>query len=254
MAREIVALADRFVTTSRFAANLARVDADQGHHDRIVALPFAVFAPAGAAPGAPEGRDSELVISVGFVHEVKQPVKLLEAFAVLRSQRPATRLVFVGPSSVALSEELNGLAAQLGVADAFEITGWVDDDVYAGWLARAALAVQLRKFTNGESSGAAGNCLSMGLPVIISALGAARELPEPVAVTVDIDIRADALAGVMSSLLADPERRRNLSRAGLAYAEQHSFAGLADRLAEILMGSDTMRPRGNRPIFVEVAT
>lgn len=236
MAREIVTLAERFLTTSTFAAHLARVDADPAHHHRIAQVPFAVFAPAGAPPGVAADRDTDLVVSVGVVHEVKQPAKLLRAFAVLRKEWPATRLVFVGPTSEALAERLQGLAAHLGVAEAFEITGWVDDATYASWLARATLAVQLREVTNGESSGAVGNCFSMGLPVVVSSLGAARELPDGAAVRVGVDVTAEALAGVLGGLLADTERRWRIGEAALAYAEAHSFAGLADRLAEVLLG------------------
>ena len=176
-AREIIGLARKVFTTSEFAADLARLDADPDLAARIDVWPFAY-------PPANE-RDLRfvehgLVCCFGVVHPVKVPELVVESVSVLQDRLPV-RLAFVGPVSDSLREEIGGLAAQLGIADRVTVTGAVSDDEYESWLHRAEIAVQLRRRSNGESSAAVADCLARGVPTIVSDVGPQRELPDCVA-------------------------------------------------------------------------
>jgi glycosyltransferase involved in cell wall biosynthesis len=227
MTREVVELSERFLVTNEFAAGLARVDAGPSLEDRVDVMPFAIFPPNyGDAPDPPRGAPP-IVASFGLVHDVKRPDVLIAAFAAVRAAVPDARLAVVGRCSDALAAAVRDAAHEAGVADAVELTGAVDEKEYAAWHARATVAVQLRTTSNGESSGAIGNCLSFGIPTIVAALGAARELPDNAVVKVPPTVDATTLADTITSLLRDEPRRRDLRRGAFAYAAAHSHAVVA---------------------------
>ena len=249
LAREVIGLAERFLTTSEFAAGMAGGDARPDDRSRIQAVPFAVTeAPAGAATSdeavRPDAEDA-LVVSFGVVNEVKQVAKIVAALPALLATGRNSRLAFVGPASADDLTRLREQAARLGVADRVELTDEVDDDTYATWLRRATVAVQLRAVTNGESSAAVGDCLAAGVPTIVTDLGAASELPGNAVVKVAVDITPSQLASQIDKIMDDPARRRALSAGSRAYARDHSFERVAARLAEILLAdvnSTSSRP------------
>ncbi|HVM02509.1 MAG TPA: glycosyltransferase [Acidimicrobiales bacterium] len=231
MAREVVALSQRFLTFSDFAARLAALDADPAHAGRIGRLPFAVEGAGPVRSGWAIPGDGPVVATFGVVNEVKRPTTVVEAFALVAAAWPAARLAVVGPASEHDAGRVRAVAAGLGVGDRVVVTGEVDDDEYGAWLGRATVAVQLREVSNGESSAAVGNCLASGVPTVVSDLGAARSLPDGGVVKVPAAVPAGRLAGEVLALLADEGRRRRLGTAALAYAGEHTFARLAADLA-----------------------
>jgi len=115
-------------------------------------------------------------------------------------------------------------ARRFGIEGRVRITGSVDDAEFRGWLERAALAVQLREYSNGETQGTIADCLAAGIPTIVTALGSARELPDDAVVKVEREVLPRALADKMGALLEDPARRKAMVDAGLRHATELSFA------------------------------
>ena len=68
------------------------------------------------------------------------------------------------------------LARQLGVGATVQFLGYVDEAAWFEQIRRSTCAVQLRARSNGESSGAVLDCVSLGLPVITN-VGSCREMP-----------------------------------------------------------------------------
>lgn len=232
MAREVIARSTRFLTMSRFAADLASLDAAPGDRDRIGVVPFGMRSPL-----SPDGtaRDEKLVATFGVVHEIKQTSKLVQAMGDPALAR--CRLAVVGPASDAERARLRGLAGELELGERLVLTGEVDDGEYEQWLRRAAVAVQLRASTNGESSAAVGDCLAAGLPTVVTRLGAARELPDECTVKVAHDAAPADLAATIASLLDDGRRRQAMGAAAVAHAEAHGFDTAAAALADLVLGS-----------------
>ena len=100
--------------------------------------------------------DHPVVASFGIVAPVKAPGLVIRAFAVACGAAPLhdAQLVFVGEVSHAERADLEGVAGACGVADRVTFTGVCSRTDYEGWLGRTGVAVQLRRTTNGESSGA----------------------------------------------------------------------------------------------------
>lgn len=135
-------------------------------------------------------------------------------------------LVFAGPASEHDRQEIVTEAVRHGVEHEIEITGHLDDARYANVMSRVSLAVQLRAQTNGESSAAMHDCIASGVPLVVTSIGAARELPEFVE-KVSVEVTAEELASRVGELLDDRSRREHMAEAGLSYAKAHDFAQAA---------------------------
>ena len=185
MAREVIGLAERFLVTSQAAARLARVEAGPELARRVGVVPFATEVPRtdGLPPPSPPGLEpaARVVATFGIVDPVKQPDRLLRAFAAVAENRPDLVLAFVGPISFELARDLRMLGEELGVAERLVVTGRVEPVVYLAWLERVELAVQLRASFSGEASAAVGDCLASGVPMIVTDIGWLGELPDEAA-------------------------------------------------------------------------
>ena len=230
MAAEIVALADRVVVMSDFAADRLRLDVDAEQADRVGVLPFAGRDVVEDA--TPTAVREPIVASFGIVNDVKQNSLPVAALRGVIERCPDASLVFVGPCADAERERLTKLAATMGVEDRVVVTGAVTDAEYASWLDRAAVAVQLRRAANGECSGSVADCLASGVVPIVTGIGAGRDLPADAVIGVGSSVSPADLADVVVDLLRDPERRSRLAAAGRAHAAGHSHAVLARRLFE----------------------
>ncbi|MDQ1480053.1 MAG: hypothetical protein QOI44_914 [Actinomycetota bacterium] len=233
MAAEVVALADRFVVMSRFAADRVGLDIDAEYADRVVVLPFGgrdvVEDPTPAAEREP------IIASFGIVNDIKQNSLAIEALPAVLAQCPDASLVLVGPCADAERAQLTELAAGLGVSERVVVAGAVSDAEYARWLDRAAVAVQLRRSANGECSGTVADCLASGAVPIVSGIGAGRDLPADGIVSVGASATPETLATAIVDLLRDPVRRQGRADAGRAYAAGHSHAVVARRLFEAVI-------------------
>ena len=234
LAREVVALSQRFLASSAFAAALARLDAAPADRDKVAVLPLALGVHAAHPPADPARPGPPVVATFGLVNALKQTTLVLEAFAAVAAARPDATLAVVGPCSEADRSALHTRVERLGLSARVVLTGRVDDEEYRRWLERATVAVQLRASTNGETSGAVGACLASAVPTVVTGLGPARDLPDEAVVKVAPGLEAAGLAASITGLLADDERRRALGRAAAAYAAGRSFARTAEALYELL--------------------
>jgi glycosyltransferase involved in cell wall biosynthesis len=174
------------------------------------------------------------ICQLGNIVEVKNPLRLLEAFAVLRSSEPGASLALVGDG--ALRDVVRARAEALGIADAVILPGEVGIDEAARWL-RAAHVCTLVSLREG-----------FGLSVV-EALASAR----PVAVSTGAGSASLVQEGVTGALL-DPLDISSITRAleraaalepgavAVAVAAPYSLEREMSRLAEVL--AEAIRQRG----------
>ncbi len=181
--------------------------------------------------GAPEPRgtpaatcDPDLIVSTGIVAAIKDVGTLLQAFALLRAERPTARLVLAGSHGPA--DDLAVFArmiAELGIEDAVSLPGYVDDEERWELLSTAAVVVQLRQHSHGEASAAVMDALAAGTPTVVTDLGWMAELPRDAVVHVAAVPAPSSLAAVISGLLDDPDRAAEVSRAARRFVARRSF-------------------------------
>jgi len=235
MAREAIAHSESFLVHSEHAAQLARLDAAPADEHKVHTIPFRFLAPeeAAEAPAAKAIPDIQgpVVGTFGMVSPAKQTEKLLESWEFVLAEISTARLAVVGSDGGSGEREcLRDRIAELGLDEHVMQTGDVDEPLFRSWIARSDLAVQLRGGTNGETSAVVAQCLSAGVPTIVTDIGSARELPDDVVVKVDREVTPWSLAGHIVGLLRDPDRRAGMSHAGVELARENSF----ERVAKIL--------------------
>jgi glycosyltransferase involved in cell wall biosynthesis len=233
---DIAAHADRVLVSSEAARRLAVAEVGPDFADRVSVVPFAMALEASelqmvaiarqrAADGPP------LVISFGIVDPSKLPRVLVRAVAAVQSE-PPLELAFVGPVSERLTEELTGLAQDLGIGARVHVTGHQERSAYIDALGSARVAVQLRAGFFGEASAAVGDCLAAGLPTVVSDIGWMGDLPDETVVKIDTsdDRAVERLAETLQALLDDPARRASLSEHAAEHAARQTFAQSAAAL------------------------
>ncbi|HTT87415.1 MAG TPA: glycosyltransferase, partial [Acidimicrobiales bacterium] len=195
------------------------------HHPPVHVLPPACPPPWPGERDEPEGEP--VVVAFGVASMAKRPDLLVDAAALA-----GCRLAFVGPCHAIVEQVIGDRARLRGIAERVEVTGAVDDGRWREWLARAAVAVQLREATTGETSAAVLEALAAGVPVLTN-VDSAAEYPEgTVALVPSTD--PSSVAAHIGDLLACADRRRTLSRAGKEFAATHSFGALAERLLSVV--------------------
>lgn len=246
---EVLENCDRLLVSSEAALRLAELDAGPELSDRLGVLPFAIGwfgddelalveagradASAGRSPTDAEPA-ARHVRSFGIVDPAKRPRVLVEAVADLARRGLHVLLDFVGPVSDELRAELTTLAAGLGIADSVRLTGTVSTPEYLRLLGGADLAVQLREGFFGEASGAVAECLSAGIPTVVSDVGWLGGLPADSVAKVGRSCTAGALADEIERLHRDPEALASLSSSGMRLAALHTFDHAAEALLDEL--------------------
>jgi glycosyltransferase involved in cell wall biosynthesis len=234
LSRSLVQASRAVIVNSRFAEQLYRLDqGPDGVQRPLIRLPFAAPVPPAHIHALQRDTGPPLIVSAGSVDWIKGSDRLIEAFARI-ADRTSARLVLVGvvvPPQYQV--ELQALADRLGVGDRVEFTGRSDEEHWWEYLRRATVAVQLRRLTNGETSGAVADAQAVGTPVITNLVNARIDYPEGALVALD-SLAEDELEGALLRLLSDRDAWERQSAAGLAHARSVPFDRLALQLLERL--------------------
>jgi len=235
MTHEIQEYAERLIVHSDYAADIVRLDRPLcgPQPPPVTVLPLAF--PDGPArrprrcdPSAP------LIASFGVVSSVKNPHVMIEALALLATERPGARLVLAGGADDAELERWRTVAADAGLADRVSLPGHVSGAEWDRLLNEADLALQLRVVSNGEASAAATDCMARGLPVVVTDQGWFAELPDDAVVKVPVGVTAPRLASAIADVVDNAGRASGLAAAALDHARTNSFEAVADGYLQAL--------------------
>ena len=190
--------------------------------------------------------DDFLVCSFGILDPSKQCERILQAWR--RSGLAAWQnamLVFVGANLGynPAGEFIHDVCA--GTAGHVQITGWATRTAYRRFLAAADIAVQLRRNSKGQTSGALLDCLAHGVPIILNRHGPAAGYTDRVALALPDGFHDADLADSLLRMRSDPALRERLSRAGPAHVRLHNDPGnIARHYADVIesaFGGDAAR-------------
>ncbi len=185
-----------------------------------------------AAPRSEPLRDEPRLLTVGRVDAEKNPLLLVEAVAALRAAGVAVHSTWVG--SGPLVEAVRARAAELGVADAIELPGFVPPG--EGLIARYrdADAFVHVAVTEGVPQ-VLMEALACATPVVATGVGGVpRALEEGAAGLVVPPRDRDALVAAIRELVGDEEGRRRRAARGIELARERSLDVEGARVARWL--------------------
>jgi glycosyltransferase involved in cell wall biosynthesis len=172
------------------------------------------------------GAVGPVIVSVGNLVPLKRHQLVLEAFAVLRKDRPRAVLAIIGDGP--LREQLGAHAAALGVADGLRMPGAIEQDQLRWWFSAADLSV-LASTREGWPNVLL-ESMACGTPVLASRVGG---VPEIVATpTLGRVFEAESpqeLASAIANALAVGWDRGAIR----AYAQSKSWDATSRRQAEL---------------------
>jgi glycosyltransferase involved in cell wall biosynthesis len=187
-----------------------------------------------AFPNGPEFavREAGELLWVGGRKMGKGTDVLLAAFALLRASRPDLRLRLIGRAPSETEEQrLQGLARDLGVADAVTFEGQAPRATVAAAMARATVFVHP---SPGETFGVvAAEALAAGLPVAATPSGGVEEIVGRDGQFGEIaeDLGAEALAAAVARVL-DNSARFDAGRMRASVVERYGPDTVATQLRE----------------------
>jgi glycosyltransferase involved in cell wall biosynthesis len=192
-------------------------------------------------PEAPPSRNGNareggpVIATFGLVSsQAKRMPLLLAGFAQARSRIPGARLDVVGELGRGELESLSSRISDLGLGESVRLLGRATKDEYWDALHGTDLALQLRSGFNAGASGAVSDCIAARVPVIVSAIGWLTELPENVVLPVPEECSAETLADEIVAAVENQGLRKKIGVAQERYANETSFARVAERYAEVL--------------------
>jgi glycosyltransferase involved in cell wall biosynthesis len=230
LAGEVLDLATGLVVHSRYVRDRARA---AGYAGPIWLVPHPAWPPP-RVPAA-EIAGEPVVGAFGHVNASKRVPQLLRAFARVRASHHTATLLLVG--SVAPGFDLDRRLQRLGLGtDGLVREGWADEQRLWALMEAAAVHVNLRSPTMGETSGTAIRALTLGKPLVVSDTGWFAELPDDVALKVaPDDEEEDALTAALQLLASRPDVREAMGAAARDLAErEHGLERVADVYAAAL--------------------
>jgi glycosyltransferase involved in cell wall biosynthesis len=199
-------------------------------------------------------EDAFVVCSYGWITPFKLCDAILRAWLASQlAQSEKCYLVFVGATSdgeygKSFSRKVEALTSRSPI----RITGYVDEQQFRAYLDAADLALQLRTQSRGETSATIFDCLAQGLPLIVNAHGSAAELPEGVVVKIDDEFADEVLVEALTSLHANPERRREISARTASYLEEeHQSKSIAQQYCDFIEEVNLTSPRAREQRVLE---
>ncbi len=197
--------------------------------------------------------DKLLVCSFGIV----SPTKLhhLTAHAADLAYRKGARelvLAFVGDAPGKYGQALRRHARNAPYE--FRITGRISKDVYEDYLAAADIAIQLRGSSKGESSRAALDTMSSGIPTITNPVGSMAEFPDDCTYAIAASPNQKQLGDAILTLRNDKDFRLQLGERARTYVEKrHSATSVRSQLRNIFAFEPDSKDveRGRGPLCID---
>ena len=197
---------DRVIVTPLACRAGTRRIEDAGERRRILSGLGEVFV-------ASEGAATPFVLYSGTIEPRKNLPMLLKGFAALVRQEPRLphRLVFAGGSRANDAEEMQRLAATLGIADRLFLTGYVTSEQMNALMSECAAFAYVSRY---EGFGLPPlEAMTCGAPVVTSNSSSLPEVVGDAGLQVDPD-DSEGIAAALYCLLTDSaenERRRAMS-------------------------------------------
>lgn len=174
-----------------------------------------------------------LICSFGMTGASKMSQEIAEAWqAITQQDGVRSILAFVGGSSAdPYGTALEAALKEPRFGGRAAVTGWVDPQHYATYLAACDIAVQLRTLSRGETSAAVLDCLCSGIATIVNRLGSLSELPEDSVLMLPAAPERRDLEAALRKLALDGKQRRTIARRAASRQAGHrpSLCALAYR-------------------------
>ncbi len=233
--------------------NVASRQRSRPQKARIIPQPVEILFCDSAECRAQLGLPQDALIFgvAGFVHPVKEPFLILQAFARLTVEIPQNAyLLFVG-EVLRETGDIMAIANELGVGSRVIILGRVEPlERLHQAMGACDIIINLRRQTIGETSATALRAMALGKPTIVRSIGWFDELPDHTCAKIGPEAGIEELTATMRFLAGSSEKRLHLGLEARRYIQRECdprrVAGLyAEFLREVYWS--IVRPGSGSP-------
>jgi len=216
--RRVLERSQAVIVHSRYVAEQVRA---AGYGGPVGVVPHGAWIPA--VSGFPYrhklGLDETipLVGIFGFLKPYKRITEALHVFRRLVRLEPQAKMILVGEPHPDLP--ITPLIRRLELQDSVRLLGFVPIEDFTGYMAACDIVLNLRYPTVGETSGSLLRALGLGRAVVVSDVGAFRELPEDICLKVPVDANEEeVLFEYLNLLVAQPTLARQMGERARQWA------------------------------------
>ena len=180
------------------------------------------------------GEATPLIGIFGFLKPYKRIAESLRAFRRLLRVEPRAKMILAGEPHPDFQVE--SVIRTLGLEGSVRVLGFVDLADFTGYMAACDIVLNLRYPTVGETSGSLLRAFGLGKPVLVSDVGAFRDLPDDICFKVRAGpSEEDEIFEYLNQLVSRPELARALGARARDWAEREcSWDRVAERYARFL--------------------
>lgn len=187
----------------------------------------------------------------GFLKPYKRIPESLRAFRRLVRLEPRAKMILVGEPHPDLA--VHSMIASLGLAANVRVLGFAPGADFTGYMAACDMVLNLRYPTVGETSGSLLRALGLGRPVLVSDVGAFRDLPDDICLKVPPGpSEEDEIFEFLSLLVSRPDLARAVGARARAWVEREcTWEHVARRYAaflECVVEGAEPRPSASGPV------
>jgi len=220
MTRRILERSRALIVHSGFMLDQLRA---AGFHGPIARIPHGAWIPSADRMLYRQrlGLDetTPLVGIFGFLKPYKRIAESLRAFRRLVRLEPRVRMILAGEPHPDCP--VQSMLTALGLSEQVRTLGFTPIEDFTGYLAACDVVLNLRYPTVGETSGSLLRAMGLGRAVLVSGVGAFRELPDDVCLKVSVDAgEEDQIFEYLNLLVSRPEVARALGRRAREYVER----------------------------------
>ncbi len=160
-----------------------------------------------------------LVGIFGFLKPYKRIAESLRAFRRLLRVAPGARMILVGEPHPEFP--VQSMVHSLGLSAAVRVLGFTPIEDFTGYMAACDMILNLRYPTVGESSGSLLRAMGLGKPVLVSDIGAFRELPGDACLKAPVgEGEEDLIFEYLNLLVSRPEVARAVGQRAAGYVRE----------------------------------
>jgi glycosyltransferase involved in cell wall biosynthesis len=247
----ILSKATKIIVHSEYAKELICQNLKNFSLDKIIVLKLFKGTSLYSNYIHPMEEGSFNITSFGFIDDSKYSFEIVKTISNLLEKFPCLNLTFVGQNEgSSYGKMMNQYIQDQKLSDRVQITGFVSQEYYEKWLKISHVAIQLRKFSRGESSYAVLDCMASGLPVITNTVGPLSELPENCKFTVNTDDIEASLHKILAEIVGGKIDLNVVKKNAIDFIEsEHNF----ERTAKIMFRTalDSHPTRNEREQYKE---
>ena len=235
MTRRLLESAKAVIVHSEFMRNEMRA---AGFEGPIAHIPHGAWIPDVDRMAYRErlgvNEDTPLIGVFGNLKPYKRIAESLRAFRRLVQAEPHAKMILAGERHPDFP--VGSLIRALDLPADVRVLGFTPIEDFAGYIAAADIVLNLRYPTVGETSGSLLRALGLGRPVLVSDVGAFRELPDDVCVKVPVGSgEEDLIFETLNLLVSRRDLAHALGERARAYVERTcSWDAVAEQYASFL--------------------